>query len=185
MTLQLLVVYLTSLGSSPDGRVRQLMLASASLAFAAALSSLLLSCLAHGKSARPSGTLSLYFLVTVLLDAPIVRTMWLLVPRNIALASGLSSALFARLVLFLLETQQKRPLHLEGRELPTKEESAGIISRSLFWWLLGLMKLGYRNILSFSDLDPLESDIRVRNVRAKFDRLWQRSGMFPTLARIP
>jgi hypothetical protein len=73
-----------------------------------------------------------------------------------------------------LELRGQAGLGLEDNNR-SPEERSGVIEQSLLWWLVGLVRTGYRNILTFSDLFPLTYEMRSEVIGANFGQAWMRS----------
>ncbi|KAM3488805.1 hypothetical protein MY3957_007901 [Beauveria namnaoensis] len=109
-------------------------LVSAILALVVAAIFAVNSTIAHRASPRHSLTISAYLFISFVADIPRVRTLWLMgTYTNVAVI--LSSSLAIKLILLWLENIGKHPLLLEKHTNISDEETAGLFSRGLFFWL--------------------------------------------------
>ncbi|KAK8144941.1 hypothetical protein G3M48_005104 [Beauveria asiatica] len=125
------------------------------------------STIAHRASPRPSLTISAYLFISFLADIPRVRTLWLMGTYT-NVAAILSCSLAIKLILLWLESIGKRPLLLEKHTNISDEETAGLFSRGLFFWLTRLMITGSRQVLNLHTLLSIHQRI---NSSATFPRL--------------
>jgi ATP-binding cassette subfamily C (CFTR/MRP) protein 1 len=122
----------------------------------------------HTKSSTPSFLLSIYFLMTVLLDTVRIRTLWQS-GESAALCSTFVAGFAAKLALLVAESWSKRSyLALNDREL-AGEEIAGFLSRSLFLWLNPLLMKGFSSWLAPSDLSPIDSTLNSARIASSFE----------------
>lgn len=136
-------------------------IAATSVNLVVAFSMLALSFYEHAKVPRPSTLLILYLLLQILFDSVQVRTSWLM-------ASSVTSRMIARLytasvvakfVVLVAEAQRKsRWLRWEIDE-HSPEETSGVLSLSVYFWLHRLFRQGYSSILAVQDLYPLDRDM--------------------------
>ncbi|XP_046853046.1 multidrug resistance-associated protein 1-like isoform X2 [Xenia sp. Carnegie-2017] len=61
--------------------------------------------------------------------------------------------------------------HMDMAKCP--EESANIFSRITFWWMTGLVRLGYSKPLVTKDLWYLQSSLMSKNIEGKFIEIWE------------
>ncbi|KAG8630868.1 hypothetical protein KVT40_000008 [Elsinoe batatas] len=127
------------------------------------------SYLEQARSLRPSVLLNAYLLVTVILDAAVVRTSWLLdsIPKSI---TGMQTAALAcKLAILILESQHKRNRLVKSVNEKSPEDFSGLYSQSLFWWLNRIMWQGAKMVLSSADLYPISSDIAAKQLSDSFE----------------
>ncbi|KZL81945.1 abc transporter [Colletotrichum incanum] len=142
---------------------KALAIASAVLDFMASIWMAPLSWLEHRRSHRPSLWLCSFLILTSLFDAVQCRTLWLLALYHDAsmraAAVSFTVSLFFKVSLLALESRQKsQPLrNIRNAKPSSPEESAGVFSLGLFWWLNSLLRLGSRRMLQLGDLYPLHS----------------------------
>ncbi|KAH6682350.1 canalicular multispecific organic anion transporter 1 [Plectosphaerella plurivora] len=135
--------------------------ASTSLNLGSALAMLALSFFEHSMVPRPSTLLILYLILQILFDVVQVRTSWLMADSLTSrmIARLFTASVVAKFVVLIAETQRKsRWLHWEVDE-HSPEETSGVLSLSVYFWLHGLFRQGYSNVLAIRDLYPLDRDM--------------------------
>lgn len=149
----------------------QASLAAALLALGVALGLCLLSHLEHAKNIRPSSIINTYLLITLPFDAAQLRTRWL---RGAGVVeNGIASAIIAiQLLVLISEAMEKRNLLLPPYADFSPEATSGLYSRSVFWWLIPLFRLGFRNIVNDDDLFAADEELLSKSLEAKFNRHW-------------
>lgn len=126
--------------TSPHDRTA-MQIAAAVLVVLDAFSICLLSWLEHSRSLRPSSLLGTYLLFTLLLDCARTRTAWRL--GNRTSGSLLATSDIVKFILIFLEARQKQSSFSKGGKEVGPEDTSGMYSRSLFWWLNGLLRSGF------------------------------------------
>lgn len=146
--------------------MRALAIASAVFDLLTAIWMAPLSWLEHRRSQRPSLWLCSFLTLATLFDAVQCRTLWLVALYHDtsmrAAAVLFTVSLFLKMSLLTLESRTKsQPLGNIANSKPcSPEESAGIFSLGLFWWLNSLLRLGSRRMLLLGDLYPLHSALK-------------------------
>ncbi|KAI1609253.1 putative multidrug resistance-associated protein [Exophiala viscosa] len=147
--------------------------AAAVLDFSAACLLFVLSCYEHSRSITPSTIIGLYLLLSLPFDAARLRTFYLL--RGYAakgIANSLALSLAIKFMVLITEAVEKRSILLEPyRDLPP-ETTSGIYSRSVFWWLNSLLRVGFAKTLHLNDLFNLDDTLLSANVQDRFRRRW-------------
>jgi ATP-binding cassette subfamily C (CFTR/MRP) protein 1 len=158
-------------------------LAAATLSFVASLFLIPMSSLEHSKSLSPSLLLNGYLFASFILDAAMLRTLWL--SSFDLVVCGLFTASFGlKCGLVVLESVGKRRYFTSEYEQTSLEESSGLYSRSLFWWLNRLMVLGSRQVLRPIDLYPITKDMSSEELTLSFWKIWtKRKILGPALNR--
>ena len=134
----------------------------------------LLSFFSHRRSVRPSSIILVYLLVSVAFESAQIRTLYLKDDGQLR-ASLLTAALGVKLVLLLVESKGKsRYLKPPYREYPP-ESLSGIISRTFFWWLNGLLRSGYSAVISFRELYNIDANLESRRLHEQLQNLWNQS----------
>jgi len=148
------------------------------LALAASLGLYILSYLEHIKNIRPSLIINTYLLLTLPFDAAQLRTRWL---RGDDIAeNGVASAMVAvKLLILISEATEKRRLLFAPYAEPSPEATSGLYSRSLFWWLNPLFRLGFRNVVSDDDLFATDGDLLSASLKVRFNRHWANRKLSP------
>lgn len=146
-------------------------IAAASVNLFVALQMIALSWVEDARSVRPSTLLSLYLLVTVLLDLPQVRTLWLY--GGISTVAGITSATVGLKAAFLAleNVGKRRHLLASHQELPP-EATSGIIHRSFLWWVNRTFSRGFRNELQINDLERLDDALLSAYLGKAMSRAW-------------
>ncbi|KAJ1337861.1 ATP-binding cassette subfamily C (CFTR/MRP) member 1 [Microdochium nivale] len=138
-----------------------LAIAASVLRLSAALCMVLLSMLDHARSVRPSVVLSAYLFVTVLFDVVQARTLWLasITSTERTYTAVFSTTLAIKVAVLVLEAQQKSNWAMGDMKSRSPEETSGIYSIGVYFWLNKLFMLGYGKILQIRDLYPLDSSL--------------------------
>ncbi|GKT51184.1 ABC transporter fum19 [Colletotrichum spaethianum] len=154
LQLALLILQTTSNGSRIDGFA----VGASVLGFLAALLMIGLSYAEHSKAPRPSMLLTGYIFFQILFDVAQTRTSWLM-------ARTFSTQLFARLftaslavkiVILFVEAQRKAKWIAWTADEHSPEETSGLFSLGVYFWLNRLFLYGYRNVLTIKDLYALD-----------------------------
>ncbi|KAK2039144.1 ABC transporter [Colletotrichum somersetense] len=132
----------------------------------------ILSCIEHVRTIRPSTIICLFLLLSCLFDAVKCRTLWLL---NISspLATVFTTNLTLKLVIFVLEIQDKRKSLLAAWERLSPEATSGIVGRGFFWWLNGLLLRGFKTSLSPSALYDIDEELQSGLLLRRLEADWQ------------
>ncbi|KAI9148100.1 putative ABC multidrug transporter [Paramyrothecium foliicola] len=154
--LQLSLVVIVSLGSF---EITALSIASTILQFVAALCMVALSFLDHSRSPRPSVLLSAYLFITTLFDVAQARTFWLASSTKfeVAYAGVFTTCMTLKIAILFLEARQKAAWVNWDAKQHSPEETSGLYSLGVYFWLNNLFLSGYKKILRISDLYPLDS----------------------------
>ncbi|KAF5687173.1 major facilitator family transporter [Fusarium denticulatum] len=189
---KLLILIVLGQNSSQFASSRSL--ATASLAFIAALLLVPLSWIEHSRAPRPSTAIAAYLSVTLLLDLARTRTAWLLVPSTLDqnYASVLAASTTLKAVMVYLESRQKKKWLGWDVKQHSPEETSGIWNLGVFFWLNTLFMKGYRVILTLESLYPLDKSLaaethqhlveRVRNNPYKGQKYGLARSLLQTLA---
>jgi len=146
---------------------------STALSLASALATVPLSYYEHTRTFRPSTIIGVFLGFTLILDAAIVRTLWLR-QDGLSISVVSSVGMTTKGVMLLLESQPKMPANSNGQKI-SKEAASGIYNRILFWWLRPLFSRGYRNNLDLDDLDTLEDEFASADLRIRMKHAWDNS----------
>ncbi|KEY65241.1 hypothetical protein S7711_08779 [Stachybotrys chartarum IBT 7711] len=154
-SLQATLLALWALPSAPSNRTS---LAEAILGVVEALVIAAISYTEHCKSIRPSALLNGYLFLAIILDAALARTFW--IRGDMPAIAGVFTVLLAvKVLLLILEELPKTRFAKEKNNVP-RETVAGVINRSVFWWLNDLFNRGARLLIGIDDLG---------NIASKFD----------------
>jgi ATP-binding cassette, subfamily C (CFTR/MRP), member 1 len=150
-----------------------------SLSFVASLVLFSLSYLEHSKSLRPSALLNAYLFFTVLFDIVVVRTLWTTLYSS-AVRDLFTASFAIKAVILLLEAKEKRK-YLNTSNHPGPEETSGLYSESLLWWLNSIIRQGYRQVLKPMDLYPMNESMSSEVLNEQFWKQWNKGGNMPKL----
>lgn len=130
----------------------------------------------YSRSVRPSTLLSGYLLLSSVLDCAQLRTLYLLGQTN-PIAHVFSASWALRLVMLVVESHDKTScLKPQYQSLPPESKS-GIINRSFLWWLNQLFSIGFKGIMSESDLFELDPNLAAENVGGTMREAWEKRSM--------
>jgi ABC-type multidrug transport system fused ATPase/permease subunit len=133
---------------------------------------IMLSFVDHSRSPRPSVLLNSYLFLTLLPDAAQARTLYLASndKPEFIYSSIFSAALALKTGTLLLEARQKsRWVNWDEKE-HSPEETSGIFSLGVFFWLNKMLLVGYRKIVTMEDLYPLDSSFDARTLHDEFSK---------------
>ena len=154
-------------------------IASAAFSFINTVVISVLSHVEHTRSIRPSVTLNVYLLFSLVFDATQARTLWLLGGSR-AITIMLTIGVAVKAVIAWLEAQGKGSLLSPSFQSESPEALSGIYSRSVFWWLNRLLRTGWQKILAFGDLYTLHGELGSDALGKRLDDRWK-SGRFSYL----
>lgn len=125
------------------------------------------------RAIRPSSMLITFLLGTAVLDLAQARTLWLQ-HLSTPIAATFTASLAGKAFMLLLESHDKaRYLKQMYVDLPP-ESTAGIINRSLLWWMNDLYRKGFRSALTLDNLYPLDDQLASSTLSVKFQDAWAR-----------
>ncbi|KAK6224641.1 abc multidrug transporter [Colletotrichum tabaci] len=159
------------------GRLRTVSIVASCASFAAAVMFGGLSSIEHAKSLKPSSILNIYMLVSLVLDGAILRTVWLS-HLSVTISAVFSTSFALKAVIVILEAWGKTPYLAGGRRSYSPEETSGIYSRGLFWWLTPLLLTGFRRLLKPLDLFVLDRSMSTAVLDERFWRDWNKASSF-------
>ncbi|RYP73609.1 hypothetical protein DL771_003497 [Monosporascus sp. 5C6A] len=167
--LELSLLILVAVGSF---HVTSMFIASSVLKLVSALFMITLSLVDHSRSPRPSVLLNSYLFLTLLLDAAQARTLFLLShdKPELTYSSIFSAAIALKVGILLLEAQRKSRWVSWDEKEHSPEETSGIFSLGVFFWLNKMFLEGYRKILTIKDLYPLDSSLDGKSLHEEFSR---------------
>ncbi|WZH49980.1 putative ABC multidrug transporter [Fusarium acuminatum] len=167
--LELSLVILVAIGTFD---ATGMFIASSVLKLVSALVMILLSLIDHRKSLRPSVLLNSYLFLTLLLDVAQARTLFLTwtVKPELAYSSIFTATIAVKLGILLLEAQRKSKWVIWNEKEHSPEETSGIFSLGVFFWLNKLFLEGYHKVLKVEDLFPLDTSLRGNALHEKFSR---------------
>ncbi|QPC72817.1 hypothetical protein HYE68_003569 [Fusarium pseudograminearum] len=168
-----LVVLWATLARPSNTRLDRVSIAAACVSFASSLMSCVLSRAEHAKSPRPSSLLSVFFAVSLLLDAALLRTLWL-APISVAIPAAFTAAFVLKAILVVVEGWSKAQYLVSGSGVHSPEVTAGLYARAVFAWVLPLLLTGFRKLLRPMDLLELDEDMGSARLISRFWRHWNR-----------
>lgn len=152
--------------------ITSMFIVSSVLKLVSAMFMITLSLIDHSKSLRPSMLLNGYLFLTLLLDAAQARTLFLSSgdkPEH-SYSVIFSTGIALKVGILLLEAQRKsRWVDWDDKE-HSPEETSGIFSLGVFFWLNKLFLDGYRKVLTLEDLYPLDNGLKGEALHEKFSR---------------
>ena len=143
-----------------------------SLSFVAALALAVLSSLEHNKSIQPSGVINVYLFFSVLLNAVVLRTLWL-TPYDKKARDLFTASFVLNTILLGMEATEKRRYFVEVEDQrQSPEESAGLYNQAIYWWLNALIFKGYQQDLKPIDLPPINTSMTAEALDVRFWSSW-------------
>ncbi|KAM3075096.1 hypothetical protein ACMFMF_005777 [Clarireedia jacksonii] len=153
-------------------------LAAALLVLAATFGLCILSYFEHTKNIRPSSIISAYLFLTLPFDGAQLRSRWL--RGDNVTGNGVASALLAlKLLVLISEEIEKRGVLFAPYAYLSPEATSGLFSRSLFWWLNPLFRLGFRGTVNDGGLFAADGNLLSRACRSRFTRHWENRTNYP------
>jgi ATP-binding cassette, subfamily C (CFTR/MRP), member 1 len=138
----------------------------------AAVGYCLLSPLEHRRSIKPSTPILLFLAASFVCDG----TQCILILQRHGRNGNYQVAVLAvliDLVLLLVEGRSKRGLLLDAGSERSPEDTAGILSRTFFWWMNQVLANGYRKELQNEDLPKVDSELSSLPLRTASLRNWE------------
>ncbi|KAI5463411.1 P-loop containing nucleoside triphosphate hydrolase protein [Mariannaea sp. PMI_226] len=173
--LQLVLAVLWSVHSL-TAQFHRVSIAAACVSLVSSLMASALSYVEHVKSPRPSSLLNVFLFVSLLLDAALLRTLWLLplaVVRE-SIPAVFTAAFCLKAMLIVLEAWDKSPYLVAGAGPYAPEVTAGLYARAVFAWVTPLLMTGFRRLLKPADLFTLDEDMCTAGLNKRFWRHWQK-----------
>lgn len=133
----------------------------------------------HRYSMRSSAFLSLWLTSYMLFDGAIARSYFLRSGLETVAALSVATA-FLKAALVVMEEWPKTHYVKDsttGKPVG-KEASSGFWNRALFLWLNKTLYSGYAMVISYDDLDPLDSVFDSSQLAEKFNAVWQNGTFF-------
>lgn len=164
-----------------DGNKEWLRIGSYGASLAASAGLVWLAIAEHKRSIRPSSLIVLYLLLMSTWDV-FALTYNGLFDGQKAPKGSIAVGLALRLAVLTLESQEKTSILKSKYRQHSPEETAGLLSSLVFWWLNGLLSRGNRSILRGSHLPALEKKMEAENLHRGILLSWDRRGMFNFLS---
>ncbi|KAF6795321.1 ABC multidrug transporter [Colletotrichum sojae] len=163
---------------SPSTLTTPATIPTAALVVAVSLAYCALTWLEHNRNLKPSFIPFAYLFLSVILDLPRCRTLWMIHESSQASRRAIPALFTANLALrfgmLLHESSGKRRILLPDYRGYAKSTTAGTLSRSTFFWLWSLFVGGYRRNLKLEDLDPLEPGLESEPLYREFREAWEK-----------
>jgi ATP-binding cassette subfamily C (CFTR/MRP) protein 1 len=157
--------------------------AGSSLTLVSSILIVILLLVGHTRSVRPSSLISIYLLSRTTIDAVQLRTLQL---RNYAPA--ISRTLAAGIViqvLFLILESWPRKQGIKDFNAYGPEDTAGVLNRSVLWWMNSLFLKGNKSILEQTDLFNLNVQLQSSLLRSQILPIWNKSTpVLPNIDRL-
>jgi hypothetical protein len=130
----------------------------------------MLSVLDHSRSPRPSVLLNIYLSLTLLLDAAQARTLFLSSDgkSEFTYSAIFTAAVAVKAGVLLLEAHHKSKWIRWDAKKHSPEETSGIFSLSVLFWLNKMFLAGYKKVLALEDLYPLDSGFDAKLLHDRF-----------------
>ena len=176
-TYALLELALLVLVALPSFDANSIHLAASSLELVAAFVMITLSTIDHSRSPRPSILLTAYLSLSLLLNVAQARTQYLSSASKPELAYSkiFIAGVALKAVILLLESKQKSSWVRWDDKDHSPEETSGIFSLGVFFWLNKIFLVGYKKILAIDDLYPLDSALDARTLHDAFSKKMEHS----------
>ena len=147
---------------------------ASSVSLVAAICVISLIFIEHRRSIHPSLYLGGYLFLSILLDIPKTRSLFLRDSRSFRpLASVFSSSILVKVCLLMLEEMPKISVVNEMRKNVSAESISGAMNRCVFWWLNNVLFLGYRRLIELADLGVIQSKFDSSALLARVDKRWR------------
>jgi ATP-binding cassette, subfamily C (CFTR/MRP), member 1 len=116
--------------------------------------------------------LGVYLFFSLLFDAARVRTLWL-IKYDGGIRGVFTASLVMKVIILLLEAKGKRRYFNSSDRQKGPEETSGIFSQSVFWWLNNLISRGFSKVLLMDDLYPIDDEMLSEKLGANFRQMWE------------
>ncbi|KAK1994915.1 P-loop containing nucleoside triphosphate hydrolase protein [Colletotrichum falcatum] len=147
-------------------------IAAATLALVSSVLLIVLVYAEHRRSTRPSKLLSIYLLLSALVDAAQARSLFLQQPNTTGKIGAVFAASLAMKLLLVLLEEIPKP----GAPGPSsKEEISGPINRAVFGWLNPLFLQGSRGTLDVGDLGEIDRKFDSARLLSMLSSSWDGS----------
>ncbi|CAG9951213.1 unnamed protein product, partial [Clonostachys rosea f. rosea IK726] len=163
--LSLLVLWI--FGSGPKVRTS---VAESAVGIVEAIVIAALSLTEHVRSQKSSLLLSVYLFLSLLLHIPIARSLWIR-ENTVFLASAFTFLLVVKAVLLAFEEIPRSSVMASPRKYGG-EYSAGMVSRTLFWWLNRLFYLGFHRAIEVDDLGDINDKFDSHALLERLEKHW-------------
>lgn len=165
--LQLALLILAAIGHF---HATSMFIAASVLKLLSAIFMIPLSAVEHSRTPRPSVLLASYLFLSLLLDVTQARTLYLssAISAERAYSILFTAAVALKAVIVVLESQQKSKWMSWNEKEHSPEETSGIFSLGVFFWLNRLFLTGYKKVLLLDDLYSLDSSLDPKILHERF-----------------
>lgn len=144
----------------------------------AAFAYCVLSPMEHKRSIQPSTPIILFLVGNLTCAVP----RWILLLHDNVINRSFTNVAFDTLVnltLLVVESHSKKGILLAPYTVRSPEDTAGVLSRTFFWWINPILVEGYWNILRVSNLPSLDSKLLSVTLREAALLNWGSRGQYP------
>ncbi|GKZ21921.1 hypothetical protein AbraIFM66951_007309 [Aspergillus brasiliensis] len=166
--VELALLILAAVGSF---HISRMFIASSVLQLLSALFMLTVSMVDHSRSPRPSMLLNSYLFLTLLLDIARARTLFLSSSghgSDVTYSNLFCASVGLKTAILVLEACQKAKWVVWDATKHSPEETSGIFSLGVFFWLNKLFWAGYRHTFTIESLYPLDSTFDAQALHEEF-----------------
>ncbi|KAJ4857971.1 ABC transporter domain-containing protein [Trichoderma breve] len=171
--------------------ISSIFIAASVLKLLSSISMIPLTTVEHNRSPRPSVLLTSYLLLSLLFDVTQVRTFYLssATSAELSYSNLFTAAVALKTAILVLESRKKSKWMNWNEKDHSPEETSGILSLGVFFWLNKLFLDGYRKIILLDDLYSLDKSLDPEIIHEKFSRNMDYSRMkgpllLPTIPRL-
>ncbi|KAL6824764.1 P-loop containing nucleoside triphosphate hydrolase protein [Trichoderma sp. SZMC 28015] len=152
--------------------ISSIFIAASVLKLLSSISMIPLTAVEHNKSPRPSVLLTSYLLLSLLFDVTQARTLYLssATSAELSYSNLFTAAVALKTAILVLESRKKSKWMNWNEKEHSPEETSGILSLGVFFWLNKLFLDGYRKIILLDDLYSLDKSLEPEIIHEKFSR---------------
>ncbi|XMA20364.1 hypothetical protein WAI453_013155 [Rhynchosporium graminicola] len=165
-------VTLVVLWNIPSNAPTRISLPASTLSLVSGLTLSILSYLEHTRSVQLSAVLNIYLIISVLLDIPQSRTLWLRT-GNTTVAAVFTAGLLLKATVLSLEMVEKRHILSKLYSEYPSEALSGVLNKMVFWWINSLLLRGFSARLEMDDLFGLDKKLSYAHIGPKFKHFWK------------
>ncbi|KAL7796349.1 P-loop containing nucleoside triphosphate hydrolase protein [Trichoderma afarasin] len=154
-------------------------IAASVLKLLSSISMIPLTVVEHNRSPRPSVLLTSYLLLSLLFDVTQARTLYLssATSAELSYSNLFTAAVVLKTAILFLESRKKSKWMNWNEKEHSPEETSGILSLGVFFWLNKLFLDGYRKMMLLDDLYSLDKSLDPEIIHEKFSRKMDYSRM--------
>ncbi|KAH8194053.1 hypothetical protein TruAng_011783 [Truncatella angustata] len=140
-----------------------------------------LSLIEQKRSTKPSTPISLFLSANLICDLAELG----LASRDTRRYVVATTTVLLDLVLLVVESLNKRKGLIESSTEESPEGSAGVLSRTFFWWINPILAIGYRKTLRDADVPSLDRALSSASLRKNAIMNWEKRGRPGTSTTLP